>query len=501
MKAAFANVSLAVHLDGAPLEAALARSMTRVAVRQRLSAPSLAELSFAEPPPAAVKAFRFGAPLKLGLAAGAGLFAGEITGIEYCRDGAQGRVVRLRAFDKLNRLRKKQRARAVANATVGQFITDTAAEIGLGCDPAESGPARRLIVQYDQSDFDAVTGLAAEAGLYLYLDGETVRVVSLAGEGDPIELKVGRELATARATASVESLRRGTKASAWDVLHTQVVTGSATLARQDALDMHGGDVSAFEGLGERLLFNRLAGAADEAQALAQADLDRGASRQLTIEATADGNAAIRPGRVVSILGVDDAVDGLFAVTEAVHSFTEASGYLTELSTAPPQIAPPPRAPAFTFGQVSNLDDPDRLSRVKAKLGLCGDIETDWMPVVIPGAGADKGLAVMPEAGDGVLIVFPQGDFAYGVVLGGLYGERKSPGLVDAGVRPFAFRTGNGQAITLDAAGGLARMETSGGDVFEIGPKGARLHAVADLVIEAPGRTLTIRAKSVEFEQG
>ena len=69
------------------------------------------------------------------------------------------------------------------------------------------------------------------------------------------------------------------------------------------------------------------------------------------------------------------------------------------------------------------------------------------------------------------------------------------------MRPFAFRTGNGQAITLDAAGGLARMETSGGDVFEIGPKGARLHAVADLVIEAPGRTLTIRAKSVEFEQG
>jgi len=124
-----------------------------------------------------------------------------------------------------------------------------------------------------------------------------------------------------------------------------------------------------------------------------------------------------------------------------------------------------------------------------------------MPVVIPGAGAGKGLAVIPEVGDEVLILFPQGDLAVGIVVGGLYGERQSPGLVEAGIRPFAFRTGNGQAITLDAEGGLARIETSGGDVFEMGPKGARMHAVQDLVIEAPGRTLTIRAKAVEFEQG
>ena len=68
-------------------------------------------------------------------------------------------------------------------------------EIGLGCQQTEAGPVRRLIVQYEQSDFDLLVGLAVEAGLYLHLDGDTVRLVSLGGDGDPIELDVaGRRL-------------------------------------------------------------------------------------------------------------------------------------------------------------------------------------------------------------------------------------------------------------------------------------------------------------------
>ncbi len=131
----------------------------------------------------------------------------------------------------------------------------------------------------------------------------------------------------------------------------------------------------------------------------------------------------------------------------------------------------------------------------------GDLQTDWMPVVAASAGKDKGFAVMPEDGDQVLIVFPNGDPAYGIVLGGLYGESRAPGLADAGARPFVFRTANGQAFTLDSANALAAIETSGGDRLELGPKGTRLHATRDLLIEAPGRTVTIRAKAIEFEEG
>ena len=503
MKAAYANTPVQITLGEAALEPAAAQRVTSILVRQRLSAPSVAEITFAEPPDDVVDGLRFGATVKLVAGADTALFEGEVTAIEHQRDGAQGRIVRVRAYDKLHRLRKKQRARVAQETSISKFLADSVAEIGIDCDPVETGPTRGLIVQYEQNDLDLLTALAADAGLFFFLDRGTLRLMSLAGHGgEAMELKVGRDLSIARATANAESMRRATAAKAWDVLHTEVVDASVLVARQDTNDMHALDASAFGDVGKRTLFNRLAGNGDEAEALAQADMDRSAARDVVIDATAVGNPDIRPGALVNVQGLSSNIDGHYTVTTVEHTITEASGFLTAFSTAPPAIARGPGGcPAFTFGVVTDVDDPEKLSRVKAKFPLLGDVEGTWMPVVIPGAGLDKGLAVLPEVDDEVLIVFPQGDPAYGLVLGGLYGRRKSPGLVDGGTRPFAFRTKNGQAITLDADKGLARIETSGGDVLELGPDGTRVHATRDLLIEAPGRKLTIRANTVEFERG
>lgn len=502
MKGTYANAPVQIVFGDGTLESAVARRVTSILVRQRLSAPTLAEITFAEPPDSFVKSLQFGTSIKLTTGTDAVLFDGETTAIEIERDGAEGRIVRVRAYDRLHRLRKKQRARAAQEVRVSQFVADTVSEVGLGCDAGETGPVRGLIVQHEQSDLDLLAMLSGDAGLFFYLDQETVRLMSLAGEGDALDLKVGRELSVARATANAEAMRRETATKAWDVLHTEVVDASAGVARQDAKDMHGLDTTVFGDIGKRILFNRIASDADEAQSLAQADLDRSAARDVIVEATATGNPNIRPGRIVNLAGLSDAIDGKYTVTVAEHSVTEASGYLTAFSTEPPRIvhAASP-CPAFTFGAVTDVGDPERLSRVRAKLPLLGDVESAWMPVLIPGAGPEKGLAVLPEVGDEVLIVFPQGDPAYGVVLGGLYGRRKSPGLVDSGTRPFAFRTGNGQALTLDADKGIARLETSGGDILEMGPNGTHVHATRDFLIEAPGRKLTIRADAIEFERG
>jgi uncharacterized protein involved in type VI secretion and phage assembly len=502
MKAAYANAPVRIMFGDAVLDPVPAQHVTSILVRQRLSAPSLAEITFAEPPDDFVQSLRFGASVKLVVGADATLFEGETTAIEHERDGAEGRVVRVRAYDRLHRLRKKQRARVAEMAPISKFLADTVGEIGLDCDAVETGPTRGLVVQSEQSDLDLLTTLAAEAGLFFYLDRGTLRLTSLAGHGDAIDLKVGRELSVARATASAEGMRRGTQTTAWDVLHTEVVDASVAVARQDANDTHALDASDFGDVGKRILFNRLANNSGEAEALAQADMDRSAARDVIVEATAMGNPEIRPGCIVNVLGLSGNIDGRYTVTVAEHTVTDASGYLTSFSTEPPKIARVATpCPAFTLGVVTDVSDPERLSRVRAKLPLLGDLEGAWMPVVIPGAGKEKGLAVLPEIDDQVLIVFPQGDPAYGLVLGGLYGRRKSPGLVEGGTRPFAFRTGNGQAITLDAEKGLARIETSGGDVLEMGPNGTRVYATRDLLIEAPGRKLTIRADAVEFERG
>jgi phage baseplate assembly protein V len=369
-----------------------------------------------------------------------------------------------------------------------------ASELGLSFQSAEHAPARALIVQHDQNDFDLLVDLARDAGLYLHLEAGELRLISLAGAGDAITLKMRHQIIEARASAGADSLRPWTGTQSWDPSRAVAANARAGLARQDAEELRDGGLTAFPDLGGRTLFNRLAADASEAESLAQADLDRAVARAVLLEATVEGDVRLRPGRRVDIEGIGDLVDGRCVVTRALHRFDEARGYVVEISTEP----------AFTLGKVTDADDPDGLARVRVKLPVVGDLETGWMAVLLLGAGADKGVAILPEPDDDVLVLFPDGDPARGVVLGGLYGERIAPGRPGAraaGARAFTVRTPGGQALTLDSVEAMARLQTRAGGLMEFSAGGSHLRASGDLLIEAPGRKLTIRAASVAFEEG
>jgi phage baseplate assembly protein V len=161
----------------------------------------------------------------------------------------------------------------------------------------------------------------------------------------------------------------------------------------------------------------------------------------------------------------------------------------------------PRAAAATIAQVTDVADPEALARVRGTLVAYGDVETGWMPVLIVGAGGEKGLSIVPEPGDDVLVLLPEGDPARGIVLGGLYGSRHPPGQRPAkGARNFMLRTPGGQSLMLDSVEAVIRLETSAGDLLEMTPKGTKLSVTRDLLVEAPGHKLTFRASHVEFEK-
>jgi hypothetical protein len=63
-----------------------------------------------------------------------------------------------------------------------------------------------------------------------------------------------------------------------------------------------------------------------------------------------------------------------------------------------------------------------------------------------------------------------------------------------------MRTAAGHSIVVDDDARLVRVENEAGSFLELGPDRMRLHAATDLVIEAPGKEITVRARSVDFEQ-
>ena len=98
--------------------------------------------------------------------------------------------------------------------------------------------------------------------------------------------------------------------------------------------------------------------------------------------------------------------------------------------------------------VSNLDDPDKLGRMKVTFPWAGDnAESPWARVAMPGAGAKRGLVVLPEVGDEVLVAFDHGDARLPFVVGGLYnGKDELPvEAVDGGevvIRTLVSRNGH-----------------------------------------------------------
>ena len=495
--------AVSLEFDGAAPDARLAGSLSEVEVRQSLNAPSLAVLTFHDPPAQATGSIAMGVAATLRAPDGTQLFTGEITAIRRRILGTRERSLEVRAYDRLHRLRKRQNLRQMADTGLADFASTVAADLGLSVETVGDAPAARpIVIQHHQSDFDLLTQMANAAGLCFWLDGETLRLVSLGGDGDDeVRLTVGDRILEVTSDISAEPMRKSSQAIGWDLAANEVKTERAGMSGQDSLEMRLDAVAAFDGLGDRTLVNRLSDASDSLKRLAQADIDRATARGLILDMLCEGDAALRPARVIRVEGVGPEADGPFVVSRTIHRFDSDSGYTTRVGTDPP--APPTGSDgiAATLGVVIDTDDPDQRYRVKARFPVLGDTHSAWMPVLSLGAGASKGFSVVPEPDDEVLVLFPDGDPARGIVLGGLYGARAAPGERPAdGARAFVIQSPSGPRLTLDGCKALMRLESGGGDTLEMTPEATLFRAKQDMTIEAPGRTIKIRAAHVEFEK-
>ena len=110
-----------VELDGEPLAESAVATLEEVRVQHRLSQPSVCELTFfvTRDPIAALQNLRPGSGIRLTLPLSSScLFQGEITSLEYSYEAAHGQTLRVRCYDKLHRLRKRQPVRAHVQVTV-----------------------------------------------------------------------------------------------------------------------------------------------------------------------------------------------------------------------------------------------------------------------------------------------------------------------------------------------------------------------------------------------
>jgi uncharacterized protein involved in type VI secretion and phage assembly len=136
------------------------------------------------------------------------------------------------------------------------------------------------------------------------------------------------------------------------------------------------------------------------------------------------------------------------------------------------------------GIVTNNKDPEGLGRVKLKFPWLSDSEeSDWARVASPMAGDDRGLYLLPEVDDQVLVAFEHGDPAYPYVIGALWNAKhKPPAKNDDGK--------NDVRLLKSRSGHIVRLnDKSGEETIEIIDKSAK----NSIVVSTKDNSITIKA--------
>jgi len=487
---------LVVAIDSEPLTATAQRALEEIAVREELSQPGMCELFFVSPPADSLPCPGARISVRLREEEERMLFEGEVSALEYQRRAGGERLVRLRAYDPLQTLRKKRSLRAYQQMSAAGLAREMTSSLGIQVSAGEEGPVWPTLIQHNQTDFDFLRGVARRSGLFHVLRGDTLHLFALDGLEDEVQLQLGDTLLEGSIEINAAFSSGSVTVAAWDVLHAEPHQGETSTART-ALEAgrpasNGGQVA---------LANRTAIDDAQATAMAQAELDLRCSRTAVLSGVAEGNAVLHPGVRVKVRGFPDQMPDRFVLTSVVHRISKLHGFISEISTRPHEPEPVPEAAILACGMVSDVRDPENLGRVRLILPAVGGVQTDWLEVVSPGAGHGKGFLYLPSSGDKVAALFAREDYSAGIVLGGLFG---ADGLDDYGVDDkvvrFALVTPGGHKLRFDDSRQSLRLESAAGSYVEFTPEKVSLHSACDMEIAAPGKTMTFGAQAIDFRR-
>ena len=157
-----------------------------------------------------------------------------------------------------------------------------------------------------------------------------------------------------------------------------------------------------------------------------------------------------------------------------------------------------------IGIVTDNKDPSKLGRVKLKIPILSDQDTTfWCPIVMLGAGKNRGWFFIPEKDDEVLVMFEHGDLNRPLVVGALWNGKDKPPDKNPGGNPRrVLKSRQGSKITFDDEKKQLIIEDGVGKgkiTFDSQANKITIEAIdGDVCFQTPVDDMTIVAQSIEM---
>jgi uncharacterized protein involved in type VI secretion and phage assembly len=162
---------------------------------------------------------------------------------------------------------------------------------------------------------------------------------------------------------------------------------------------------------------------------------------------------------------------------------------------------------IVVGIVTNNQDPDNMGRVKVKFPWLSDTdESYWARLATPMAGKDRGIYVLPDIDDEVLIAFEHGDVRFPYILGALWNGQDNPPEQNSdgknNIRMIKSRSGH--IIRLNDEDGKETIEIidkSGKNSIAIDTANNAIAITSDkdITLKATNGTIKLEAQKVEIK--
>jgi phage protein D len=433
----------------------------------------------------------------------------------------------VRGYDLAYGLYRSKHRTTYVQMTDSDIVQRIARDVGLQADVESTQHVHEYVFQNNLTHMEFLRQRARLIGYEIFVRGDTLVFRGASSEDDATcSLTWGDDFSEFHPRLSVAEQVDEVIVRGWNPATKSEVIGRAVQGQgaPDIGERRSGAAVASEvwGAASIQISDRPVRNQSQADVIAQAVLDERTRGFVTGDGVCRGNPAITCGSRVQIEGIGSRFSGTYYVTACTHRMSKEEGYVVRFSVSsrfPGSVVEMLRGPnqeSRCFGTfvalVTNNNDPDNMGRVKVEFPWLDDeVESDWARIVTPMAGAERGILLLPEVGDEVLVAFEHGDISRPYVLGGLWnGEDAPPASTSDVVGPtghvqkLVWKSRTGHTVILDDSDsqpGISICDKTGNNMvtFDSMKNSLTIEAAGDISIEAQGKVTIKGTGGVDVE--